>query len=191
VLHNRSSPVEGSKFIYHTGTDHTGLSTKGGSKAAYPPGTKAFLYYFSSPRKPPIAGQLRLRVASSDDPASFESGSDLLTLDGQPWSRPLLVLPKNYIPLYEKLREERLVPDDLDAVLSTLSSSMPRPRSQLLYTLNDKFIVDFSTLSTLLSVITEKGVRTVQFAGPFTERRTESKPYTGAYTNHHLSIRLD
>ena len=70
--------------------------------------------------KPRIAGELRLRVTSSDDPASFENGSGLLRIDGQPWSRPLCVLPKQYLSLYEKLREDRLVPDDLDAVLSTL-----------------------------------------------------------------------
>jgi hypothetical protein len=42
---------------------------------SFPPDTKAFLYYFTSPEKPRIAGELRLRVASSDDPASFKSGS--------------------------------------------------------------------------------------------------------------------
>ena len=40
-------------------------------------------------KKPRIAEELRLRVTSSDDPASFDSGSDLLRTDGLPWSRPL------------------------------------------------------------------------------------------------------
>ena len=56
----------------------------------YPPDTKAFLYCSMSPEKPRISGELRLRVTSSDDAASFESGSDLLQLDDQPWSRALL-----------------------------------------------------------------------------------------------------
>jgi hypothetical protein len=96
------------------------------------------------PEKPRIAAELRLRVTSSGDPTSFESGSDLLKLNGQPWSRPLCVLSKYYKPLYEKLREDRLVPDDFDTILSTLTSGFPRyNRSQLLYTLNDTFIVGF------------------------------------------------
>jgi hypothetical protein len=94
-------------------------------QVAYPLDTKAFLYYFMSPEKLPITGELRLRVASSDDPASFESGSDLLRTNGWPWSRPIYLLSKYYLPLYKKLREERLVPDDLDAVLSTLPSTIP------------------------------------------------------------------
>jgi len=89
----------------------------------YPPDTKAFLYYSMSPEKPRIAGNLRFRVTSSDDPSSFESGSDLLLVDGQPWSRPLHALPKYYLPLYDKLREEQLVSDDLDKVLSNLFSA--------------------------------------------------------------------
>ena len=112
------------------------------------PDTKAFLYYFTSPENPRIAEELRLRVLSSDDPASFESESDLLLLNFQPlaWSCPLYVLSKSYIPLFENLREERFVSDDLDAAVLTLTPRSPRYRQrQLLYTLNDTFIVDFST----------------------------------------------
>ena len=93
-------------------------------------------------RKTRIAGELRLRVAPSDDSASFESGSDLLLPNGQSWSRPLYTVSKYYSLLYEKLREERLVPDDLDTVFSTLPSNRPI-YSRSLYTLNDTFIIDF------------------------------------------------
>jgi hypothetical protein len=119
MLHNHSSPVLAPRLFY----DMTWLDNESGSRIypLYPTDTKAFLYYFTSPNKPHIAGELRLRVAPSNDFSSFESGSDLLKPNGQPWSRPLYVLPKHYIPLYEKLREDRLVPDDLDAVLSTFT----------------------------------------------------------------------
>ena len=73
-----------------------------------PPGTKAFLYYFTSQQRPRIAGELRLRVVPSDDPASFESESDLLRFNCQIWSRSLYMLSKYYIPLYEKLKEHDL-----------------------------------------------------------------------------------
>ena len=163
------------------------------TRPTYPPGTKAFLYYSMSPEKLRIAGELRLRVASSDDPASFESGSDLLLTNGQPWLRPLIVLSKLHPHLYEKLREEQLVPDDLDTVLSTLPPTRFKYRlSQFLYTLNDPFIVDFSNSELDLSVITEQGIERVRFLRPFSEYRDlrVSTPYTGAYTNHLLSILL-
>ena len=156
-----------------------------------PPDTKAFLYYFKSPEKRDITGELRLRVVSSDDPASFDSGSDFLRLNGQIWSRSLYVLSKQYIPLYEKLKEEQLVPEYLDAILSTLPQAFLR--SQLLYTLNDTFIIDFSKYSTAFTIITEQGVDTLEFGAPFIDTRgwCRCPPYTGAYTNHHITILLD
>ena len=141
-------------------------------RLAYPPGMKAFLYYSISPEKPRIAGELRFRVASSDDPASFKSGSDFLRRDGVPWSRPLYSLQKYYLPLYEKLREEGLVSDDLDKVLSTLTSPVPKYcRSHYLYTLNDTFIIDFSSHKLIFLVITEQGVESLPFVKLFYDCR--------------------
>jgi hypothetical protein len=151
----------------------------------FPPDTKAFLYYFTPPEKPRIAGELRFRVTFSDDPASFESGSDLLALNGQPWSRPLYTLPKSYTYLYKKLREDRFVPDDLDAVLSTFPPIPHRyRRHHLLYTLNDTFIIDFSIAKRYyFCVVTEQGVELLRLFRPFLEDHPEGRvPYTGAYT---------
>ena len=160
------------------------------TRTPYPPDTGAFLYYYMSPKKPRISGQLRLRVTSSDDPASFESGSDLLRTDGQPWSRPLHII---YPFLYQKLREDQLVPDDLDAVLSTFLSKMINYRqTQLLYTLDDTFIVRFSN-SLFLTVITEQRMKRLSFERLFVDSRVSMvdksghiKPYKGAYENHNL-----
>ena len=148
----------------------------------YPPDTKAFLYYFRSPEKPRIAAELRLRVVSSDD-ASFESGSDLLKKNGQTWSRPLYVVSKRSIALYEKLREEQLVSDDLDAAFSTFPHTFPRyRRSQYLYTLTDTFIMDFEYFERQLTAITEQGMATLIFNAPFLDNRGNLgiRPYTGA-----------
>jgi hypothetical protein len=190
MLQNQSNAVNSRKLYYDRYTESgTEIST------SYPPDDKSFLYYFTPPGKPRIASELRLRVTSNGVPTSFESGSDLLKPNGQPWSRPLCVLPKSYKPLYEKLREDRLVPDDLDANLSTFISGFPRHynQCQLLYTLSDTFIVDFSCSDQFLFVITEKGMESIQFTTPFFERRggLRTLPYTGAFTNHHLSILLD
>ena len=161
----------------------------------FPPDTEAFLYYSIPPGKPRIAGELRLRVASSNDVASFKSGSDLLRPNGHPWTRPLYSIPKIHSHLYEKLREENLVSDDLDRVLSTSLSINPNPahRSHILYTLNDIFIVNFSITTTTLFVVTEKSVQKMELYRIFSDGRgipTGIRPYSGIYTNHLLSILL-
>ena len=145
-----------------------------------------------SPEKPRIAGELRLRVTSSDDPASFESGSDLLRTDGLLWSRPLYVLSKYFPFLYEKLREERFVPDDLDRALLTLPSVKVNNRCQILHTLNDTIIIDFSIHKPSFFIITEQGVGNLLNRNVFVDtRRTVMRaPYTGTYTNHYLSLLL-
>ena len=183
ALHNQSRPVNVPRLYYD--------ATVTGKCMTIPPDTKAFLYYFKSPEKRDITGELRLRVVSSDDPASFDSGSDLLRLSGQIWSRSLCVLSQQFIPLYEKLKEEQLVPDYLDAILSTFPQA--HRRSQLLYTLNDTFIIDFSSYSTTFTIITEQGLETLRFLGVFRDDRDgyNRPPYTGAYTNYHLSILID
>ena len=178
-LHSQSRPVESPFLMYD--------KQKAGPWP-YPPETKAFLYYFTPPEKPLIAGELRLRVASSDDPASFESGSDLMKVNGQVWSRPLFVLSKNYISLYDKLREELLVPDNLDVVLSTFPNKpIAYRRSHLLYTLNDTFIVNFVPRQ-IFMVLTEQGMETLILDGLFFEKYAKILPYTGEY---HISTPLD
>ena len=150
------------------------------------PDTDAFLYYTTPSERPRIAGELRLRITSSDDPASFASGADLLRVDGQPWSRPLFTISKYYSPLYAKLREDRLVPDDLDSILSAFPAKrLIYSRSIALYTLNDTFIIDLSNQFLVFSVITEQGMETVYFWKQFMDRRDScgGAPYTGAYAN--------
>jgi len=98
--------------------------------------------------------------------------------------RPLCILPHLYPPLYEKLREEGFVPDDLDRVLSTLPLKEYRRRSQRLYTLNDPFIVDFSAKhkGTHFFYITEKGIGRMPFFNTFADFRDRPLgcPYTGS-----------
>jgi hypothetical protein len=183
MLHNQSQPVS-VRQIY-CGSDM--------AQIPFPPDTKAFLYYSTPPERLRISGELRLRVTSCDDPASFDSGSDLMKPNGQPWSRPVFFLPRYYKALYGKLREERLVSDDLDAVLSTFTPKLPKyNQSQLLYTFNDTFIVDFMSCGHLLTVITEQGMETLQFTGPTYESRGRRiiTPYTGAYTNHRPGLTI-
>jgi hypothetical protein len=148
----------------------------------YPPDTKGFLYYARLRGRPRIAGELRFRVTSSDNPAYFACGSDLLGTTGQPWSRPLFVLPAYYPAVYEKLREDKLVPDDLHAILSGFPKRLlVYSRSQCIFTLNDPFIIDFAQRSQLLFVVTEKGMENLQILALFSDKRITSllQPYKG------------
>ena len=185
--------------IYYDPTNKTVTAAGTKLRPSYPLNTKAFLYYSTSSDRPRIAGELRLRLTSCDDPASFESGSDLLLTNGRLWSRPLHYLQASnlYSLLYEKLREELLVPDDLDAALSALPSLCPRyhRRNHLLYTLNDEFIVDFGIWGMELFVITEQGAERLRLLELFSDRRKRSKAifyraYTGGYANHPISTLL-
>ena len=155
------------------------------------PDINAFLYYTAPSERPRISGELRLRITSSDDPASFTSGTDLLRIDGQPWSRPLFAISKYILPVYAKLREDQLVPDDLDSILSAFPPKrLKYSQSITLYTLNDTFIIDLSSHSLSFSVITEQGMETVNFWRQFVDQRDSRStpyigaPYTGAYANH-------
>ena len=184
VLHNQSRPVLSTRLFYHPASIM-------GTFLPYPPDIKPFLYYFTLPEKSRISGELRLRVIPRDDPASFESGYDLLGYNGSPWSRPLCALRRRYIPLYEKLREEKLVSDELDSLISTFPTSLFRQyhRGRELYSINDTFIVDFSKRDLKFTVITEQDVETLLLTKQFHDNRIEMggrNPYTGRYTNHHL-----
>ena len=107
--------------------------------------------------------------------------------DGQIWSRSLFHLSKFYHRLYEKLREDQLILDDLDKVLAAFPSKKHLySRSQLLYTLYDTFIVDFGK-QWIPYVITEQGsMQRISFMLLFTDCRDNCKdePYTGAYTSY-------
>ena len=191
MLRNQSTPSEYTDLYYDSKRDN-----ESGKLLPYPPDTKGFLYYATPAGRPRIAGELRFRVASSDDPASFESGSDLLKSNGQTWLRPLIVLSNfmNYIFLYEKLKEDLLVPDDLHTILSTFPHTSPKySRSQILYTLNDTFIIELGATVQRISFVTEQGMESIFFTGQFSEQAEFHKrnPFTGAYTNHHLLILLD
>jgi hypothetical protein len=177
-LLKQSSPVKASRIHYD------GLSKV---RSPFPADTKAFLYYSAPPERPRMAGELRLRLASDDNFASFESGSDLLRTNGRPWSRPLYFVSKysSYRLLYEKLREDRLVPDDLDAALSTFPAKWPvYSQGNISYTINDPIVVHVNAYSVYFLVITEQGVARMTFNDLFKDARDrsrcKSRPYTGA-----------
>ncbi|PIL27883.1 hypothetical protein GSI_10005 [Ganoderma sinense ZZ0214-1] len=77
----------------------------------FPPGTHGFLYYHVPPNGSPLAGELRFRVTPTRDPASFATGSDLLTDRAMPWRYPLykLVCRPSCQDLVALLLQDRLL----------------------------------------------------------------------------------
>ena len=98
-----------------------------------------------------------------------------------------------YYLLYEKLREDNLIPDDLDRALSTLAAEkFPTRQISTLYTLHDTFIVDFSISHSTFSFITEQGMGSLPLQRIFSDGRELCKftPYSGAYTNCRLGTSI-
>ena len=108
-----------------------------------------------------IAGELRLRVVSSKDAASFESGKEP-------------------------------VPDDLDTVLEAFPTrKIRRGLSQVLYTLNDSFVVDFRSALKVFCVISdsEQAMYRPPFHNIFNDGRdSHHKPYKGAYNYYYTTL---
>ena len=116
-------------------------------------------------------------------------------MDGQLWSRPLYSLSKYYVPLYEKLREDRLLPDDLVTALALSTFPLRKifyHRSHFHYTLNDTFTVDFSKRRSFFIVVIEQGVEGLVLNQVFCDHRAMhrgKRPYTGAlYKSSSLDI---
>ncbi|KAM5536375.1 hypothetical protein V8D89_009973 [Ganoderma adspersum] len=82
-------PDLSSNPLYHRPYRNANFSGAPWSSNRFPPGTYGFIYYHVPPYSSPLAGELRFRVTSSRNPASFTAGTDLLTERGMPWRYPL------------------------------------------------------------------------------------------------------
>lgn len=69
----------------------------------FPTGTHGFLYFVPPPKNVPMASEIRLRITTSHDPASFAEGRDLLLPNHTPWCIPLLNVAR--IPSSAGLKE--------------------------------------------------------------------------------------
>ena len=146
-------------------------------------------FYSTLRRQKGIVGELR---PLSDDPASFESGSDLLTLNGRPRSRSHFTLSQKKLILWMKNWGTRK--NDLLRTIRTRTQFyrlylMESPKSDFLY------VIKWHLSSTVIAfngTITEKDI---EFIGAFSEDRLRIRPYsayyTGAYPNYHLRVPIN
>ncbi|CAA7262207.1 unnamed protein product [Cyclocybe aegerita] len=161
------------------------LSAQG--RIPWPNNSRGFLYYFSPPDRPRIAGELRFRLTESDDPSTFGSGKDIrVSSTNEPWRRPLYSLAQNphaqTRPLYDQLVEQELVPSALAAALDKLPKlSLMYTRCRILHTLDDPFPLDLAANWQSMVAISEEGVGQISLLKQFRDHRTMSAPLIVRY----------
>ena len=97
-------------------------------------------------------------------------------------SRPLIRISKHYPSLYENLREDGMISNNLDTVLAAFPSKIPA-NSRLFHTLNDTFLYDFGSKKFHFLAVTEQGAERVSLFDIMSDARDHmrnSRPYTGA-----------
>ena len=157
-----------------------------GGQKPFPPDTKGFLYFHKS--DDPLFGSLRFRVVADSDPALFENGTDLFQESrGRPWEVPLLYLKHQprFASVYETLRLEGLVPDDVDVRASAMGELIEevqrRHVKQVLPSITSEFYMDVrkDTLNLLVGV--DEGVRRLSHQFWTLRRRRVPKNWSGAF----------
>jgi len=154
----------------------------------FPPDSSGWLYFYRGADRPTITGEVRFRLALSGNPKDFASGSDLLHPDGLPWKIPLLhiaTVPK-FKMLQNILLRDKFVDLGLLARCDAIVKQMGCPHrnhAQLLSSLDDVFVLDFSHAARNLYVWRhdEELFTLWALALPVVDSRTGEKlrPYTG------------
>ncbi|PPR01585.1 hypothetical protein CVT24_005876 [Panaeolus cyanescens] len=125
---------------------HYPVGTK--NSIPFPAGTRGFLYHHLPPGRPEYSAQLRFRITTTDDPASFSQGYDLpipqihQKLPG-PWNIHLLKIlhTKNARPLGELLLRDGLIQQHtLDMIHTHSAVHRFSKKARLLFDLSDPFV---------------------------------------------------
>jgi hypothetical protein len=137
VSPNRLSPV-GYENIWGTGP-------------VFPLGSHGFFYYQLPPSLPPIAGEIRFRIVSTSNPASFHQGDDLGTPFDLPWCIQLLGTAgkRFYRHKWDLLLRDGLVTQSVSEYQSITrhSERKPRPTSYIHFTLDQPFPLELGNIS--------------------------------------------
>lgn len=108
----------------------------------FPEATRGFLYFHRPEQAHPITSSIRFRLVEEPDPAAFSTGSDLLLPWQMPWTIKLTaIIAGNYKAFYNILIQDELISQQ---DLEILESSPQIPRHEILNSITDPFIHDFS-----------------------------------------------
>ncbi|KAG5652724.1 hypothetical protein H0H81_003975 [Sphagnurus paluster] len=165
-----------------------------GSKLPFPPNCCGFLYYHRDPTLPITMSGIRFRLTSGNDPALFDSGTDLTGPSGLPWEiiMPRLLLNSIYSPLKNLLLSDKLVdPGVVEFVEKSWRVKEPGgmrdlsrlPKFQLLHYLEHPFEVDLAKSCDMLRILTLRGSGLVRVKSVTVFKDSRGKimaaPYTG------------
>ncbi|TFK53885.1 hypothetical protein OE88DRAFT_1654249 [Heliocybe sulcata] len=98
-----------------------------GGGIAFPSDSHGFFYWHLDHDAPPVSGQVRFRITTCSDPATFPIGHDLQLPDGRTWhiSLPRIARGLQYSGLRAQLSLEELVTEKLlNSALNSSASSL-------------------------------------------------------------------
>ncbi|TFK52878.1 hypothetical protein OE88DRAFT_1792132 [Heliocybe sulcata] len=110
-------------------SSHVLYCCQGTTSLLFPSDTQGFLYFHLDADAPALAGQVRFRITTSSDPATFTEGRDLQLPDGRPWNISLFQVARRsiYAAYRAQLLSDKLVTEELlVAALSVSASSGTR-----------------------------------------------------------------
>ncbi|KAG6812893.1 hypothetical protein H0H92_015628 [Tricholoma furcatifolium] len=139
----------------------------------FPPNTHGFLYYHHIPNTPSTSAEVRFRVTPADDKFNFSAGEDLLMPRKYwPWSRSLCQLAgKSHKGLWDWIRQEGLVED---AAAKWALDNAKYPPEQILFYLEQPFVMDLQHRSVSLGIATPHAIGKVMLERLTTIRRGSS-----------------
>ncbi|TFK46181.1 hypothetical protein OE88DRAFT_1648743 [Heliocybe sulcata] len=170
----------------------------GPRKIRFPPGSRGFLYWHLDPDAPLLSGQVRFRITTSSDPATFPNGRDLQLPDGGTWNISLFDIARRstYSGLRAHLISETLVTTKVLYAAMTISASHgkqilhPATGSLLIWKFGQRFLVDLQSLEVVPWIIGNLtgerlrlhylfSVQIQQFGSTGIAKRIYNRPYTG------------
>ncbi|TFK46190.1 hypothetical protein OE88DRAFT_1041720 [Heliocybe sulcata] len=127
----------------------------------FPPDSQGFLYWHLDPDAPLLSGQVRFRVTTSSDPATFPNGRDLQLPDGATWNISLFDIARRsqYSGIRVCLVSEKLVTAKvLYTALSIFApygarTIHPATGSLLIWKFGQTFLVDLRSQKMYLWII--------------------------------------
>ncbi|TFK46179.1 hypothetical protein OE88DRAFT_1041024 [Heliocybe sulcata] len=164
----------------------------------FPMDAQGFLYWHLEKAAPPLSGQVRFRITTSSDPATFPSGRDLQLPDGRIWHMSLFEIAREskYSGLRAHLLSEKLVTAKvLDTALDISGSHGPEIRrpaagSLLIWKFGQRFLIDLQSHYVYLWVIGNStaerlylqrlfSVRVCESGSTGISKRVNRTPFTG------------
>ncbi|TFK52877.1 hypothetical protein OE88DRAFT_1313113 [Heliocybe sulcata] len=154
---------------------HVSYRSEGTTPLPFPPDTQGFLYFHLDADAPALAGQVRFRITTSSDPATFPEGRDLQLPDGRPWNIPVFQVARwsKYAAFRAVLLSDNLVTEKLlDPALSISTSHGKKPLhpnsdSVFAWKFGQTFPVELESTYIVVWLMGSSGWKRLRFRTPF------------------------